>query len=76
MEYALAPRYPCPAAAEDVIDSLDWVLSHAAALGGDPQRVAVMGESAGGNLAAVAALHTRPRRREWESVLETAHSFS
>mmetsp|Transcript_9057 Transcript_9057/g.29031 ORF Transcript_9057/g.29031 Transcript_9057/m.29031 type:complete len:248 (+) Transcript_9057:33-776(+) len=62
VEYALAPRYPCPAAAEDVIDSLDWVLSHAAALGGDPGRVAVMGESAGGNLAAVAALHAARRR--------------
>ena len=62
VEYALAPRHACPAAADDVTDALDWLFSRAEALGGDPARVAVMGESAGGNLAAVAALHAARHR--------------
>jgi len=57
VEYRLAPRHACPAAALDVIDALDWLHRNASALGADPSRLAIMGESAGGNLAAVAALH-------------------
>ena len=57
MEYRLAPRHACPAAALDVIDALSWLHSQASALGADASRLGVLGESAGGNLAAVAALH-------------------
>ena len=57
VEYRLAPRHACPAAALDVIDALSWRHSHASSLGADPSRLGVLGESAGGNLAAVAALH-------------------
>ena len=57
VEYRLAPRHECPAAALDVIDALTWLHGHASSLGANPSRLGVLGESAGGNLAAVAALH-------------------
>lgn len=61
--YRLAPEYRWPAAADDVTAVVDWALAHTVELGADPTRLMVAGDSAGGNLAAVAALRCRDRGR-------------
>ena len=59
LDYRLAPEHRFPVAVEDTWDALRWLASHGAALGLDPARLAVGGDSAGGTLAAVCAIHAR-----------------
>lgn len=59
VDYRVAPEHPFPAAVADAESALSWVAANAETFGGDPDRLGVAGTSAGGNLAAVVARHTR-----------------
>lgn len=64
INYRLAPRYQYPAAFEDVCRAFCWVVENAAAYGGDPRRMVIAGESAGGNLGLALTLATCYERPE------------
>jgi len=59
IDYRLAPEHPYPAGLNDCRTVLDWLVHEGDKIGGDPTRIAICGESAGGNLAAALALQYR-----------------
>ncbi len=59
--YRQAPEHPFPAAHEDALAAYQWALTHIHTIKGDPTKIAVVGESAGGNLAAAVCLMARDK---------------
>lgn len=63
VEYRLAPEHKFPIPLEDCYDATDWIAKNASALSGNPNKIIICGESAGGNLAAAVALMAREKKQ-------------
>ncbi|MBW6409600.1 alpha/beta hydrolase [Clostridium weizhouense] len=62
VDYGLAPEHPFPKGVTDVYNTMEWVYKNAASINGDEKNIALVGDSAGGNITAVVSLMTRDRK--------------
>jgi acetyl esterase len=78
VDYRLAPEHPFPAAVDDGTAAYLWAVDNVASLGGNPDRMAIAGDSAGGNIAAVVALDLRdhPKRPVHQCLVYPATDFT
>jgi acetyl esterase len=76
IDYRLAPEHKFPAAVEDGLAAYRWLRGHASELGGNPARVAVAGDSAGGNLSAVISQLSAPAVPTCQALIYPAVDFS
>jgi acetyl esterase/lipase len=76
IDYRLAPEHKFPAAVDDCLAAYRWLRAHARDLGGDPGRVAVAGDSAGGNLSAVVSQLGAPSVPTCQALIYPAVDFS
>ncbi len=74
--YRLAPENPYPAAHDDAFAAYQWVTQNAASIGGDPNRVALAGESAGGNLAVATAIRAREQNVAMPSAIVSVYPIA
>jgi acetyl esterase len=65
VDYRLAPENPYPAALTDCLEATAWLFEHARELGGDPFRLVIGGDSAGGNLAAATVIASKRLAKPW-----------
>ena len=75
VDYRLAPEHKFPAGVNDCINATEWVIANAETLGGDASKVAVTGDSAGGNMAAVVAQQLKGKIR-FQLLVYPATDFS
>jgi acetyl esterase len=75
VDYRLAPEHPFPAALNDAYAALEWATASVGDMGGDPDRLAVAGDSAGGNLAAGVSLLARDKN-EAPDIARQVHIYS
>ncbi len=64
MDYRQGPEHKLPAAHDDAIATYDWALKNAASMKGDPTKMALVGESAGGGLAVATAIAAREKKMQ------------
>ena len=76
VDYRLAPEHKFPAAVDDCLAAYRWLRAHARDIGGDPARVAVAGDSAGGNLSAVVSQLSGPAVPTCQALIYPAVDFS
>ncbi len=70
VDYSLSPEHKFPAPVEDAFGAADWIIANTEALGADPSRIAIAGESSGGALTAAVPQMARSTGADWNLVLQ------
>ena len=76
VDYRLAPEHPFPAAHDDALATYKWALMNAASIHGDPKRVGIAGESAGGNLAVATAIAARDQKLQQPTAVVSVYPIA